>query len=527
MKKEFDRIIQDIRETAGVKKWLPVFIISMAAGIFAYSLLMTHQLVNQLDGLWHGSVSYANGHELSIGRWFWRFIDRWRFYLSPDPVTSIVSLALFIAGFILLMDVLEVRSRPAALLSTLLFTINSSVLVCLSYRYMSPTFALSFFFAVLTACIIIKCRGKILVYTAAPLAVALMMGLYQADIGVTFLILLLYISLCLYRADRSFKEIGMFIVRCFVSLLMGGVLYVILLNINLRIYDVKMDSYNGADSYGPAGMLLHLPASIKHAYGNFFDYYEQIIIKTDMFSGRIFIVIFALLGLCFVYAAVSVFKKNKIKAALFVLTLLLVPLAADMVCLMAYDAFVSPQMTLPLSMCVPALVCLASKVELPKVRPAGICRAAMGIFLAILIYGSYQMTIYDQQAMYMGKLSLTEISRQVITALEDEKLYGTDYRYVFIGSPADNPLFVKNDVFVKANEYTTVGTWDPTDTRWVVQSWKGFFTHELGINLPVAEDAVLESALQDETVRAMPVFPASGSIAEVNGAVVIKLSDNY
>ncbi|MBR5377415.1 MAG: glucosyltransferase domain-containing protein [Lachnospiraceae bacterium] len=527
MKKEFDQCISDIRGMAGVKKWLPVFIICMGAGIFAYSLLMTHQLVNQLDGLWHGSVSYANGHELSIGRWFWRFIDRWRFYLSPDPVTSVISLALFVSGFILLLEVLDIKSRPAAVISTLLFTVNSSVLVSLSYRYMSPTFALSFFFAVLAAFIIIRCKGRLLAFTAAPLAVALMMGLYQADIGCTCLVLLLYISLCLYRNDRSLKELGLFIVRCFISLLLGGILYVILLNINLRVYDVKMDSYNGADSYGPAGMLLNLPSSIKHAYGNFFDYYEQIIINTDMFSGRLYIVIFALLVLCFVYAAVRVFRNNKTGAVLFVLSLVLIPVAADMVCLMAYDAFVSPQMTIPVSMCLPALVCLASKADLPKLRGTVLCRAALGIVLAIQLYGSYIMTVYDQQAMYMGRLSVTEISRQVITELEKEGLYGMDRRYVFVGSPSENPLFVKNDVFAKADGYATFGTWTPTDTRWVVQSWKGFFTHEMGINLPVAGDEVLEAALQDDTVRAMPVFPAAGSIAEVNGVVVIKLAGEY
>ncbi len=512
---------------AGLKKRLPVFIICMAAGIFAYSLLMTHQLVNQLDGLWHGSVSYANGHELSIGRWFWRFVDRWRFYLSPDPVTSVVSLALFIMGFILLLDVLNVKSRPAAILSTLLFTINSSVLVSLSYRYMSPTFALSFFFGCLIAYILIKYKGKLIVFTAVPLFTALMMGLYQVDISVTCLMLLLYISLCLYKGDKSFKEIGLFILKCIISLFLGGVLYMILLIINLRVYDMEMDSYNGADSYGPVGMLLNLPKSIKHAYSSFFDYYEQVIIKTDMFSGRIFIVIFVLLGLCFAYAALSVFRKNKIGSVLFVLSLILVPMAANVVCLMAYNSFVSPQMTMPISMCIPGLVCLASNAELPKFRLTGVCRTVMGIFLAILIYGSYHMTIYDQQAMYMGRLSLTEISRQVISALEQEGLYGTDYRYIFIGSPSDNPLFVKNDVFEKANGYATVGTWTASDTRWVVQSWKGFFTYEMGINLPVADDAALETALNDPTVRSMPVFPSPGSIAKVSGAVVIKLSDNY
>ena len=89
-------MINDFKKIYELKKWFPVFVINMVAGVFAYSLLMTHQLVNQYDGMWHGSVSYANGHELSNGRWFWRFLDRGRNFLSPDPVTSIIALFFFI-----------------------------------------------------------------------------------------------------------------------------------------------------------------------------------------------------------------------------------------------------------------------------------------------------------------------------------------------------------------------------------------------------------------------------------------------
>ncbi|MCR5604847.1 MAG: glucosyltransferase domain-containing protein [Lachnospiraceae bacterium] len=518
-----------IRKINELKRWSPVLAVNIAAGIFAYSLLIIHQLVNQIDGIWHGSVSYANGHELSNGRWFWRFVDRGRFFLSPDPVTSVIALSFFILGFILVLDIFDVRSRAVAILSSLMFTVNISILASLSYRYMSPTFAISCFLSILAAYIMIKCEKKALMFVSSTICISLAMGLYQADIGCTCLVLLLYVSLCLYKADKTFKEIGLFILRCLISLVIGMVLYYVLLNVNLWYYEVSLDSYNGTDSYGPVGMILNLPTSTVHAYSDFANYFRQVIARTNIFNGRIYKISFILLALCYAYGGLTMFKVkgSRIRAVLFALSLLLVPLAANAALLMAYNSVTSVQMTVPLSMSLPVLLCLASAIRLPEIKAAGIYKAVTAVTLSLLIYGNYIMTIYDQQAMYMGRQSLTELSREVISTLQTCNLYHPYYKYVFVGTPSDNPCFVKNFVFDEANRYAMVGTWSPDDTRWVVQSWQGFFTHEMGINIMVADDDKLREALEDETVRKMPIFPELGCCAMVNDVVVVKLSDNY
>lgn len=517
----------DINKHTEFKNRITVFIINMVAAVFTYSLLITNQLTNQIDGMWHGSVSYANGHELSNGRWLWRFLDRGRLYLSPDPVTSVISLAFFIAGFILILDIFDVKSKAAAVLSSLLFTVNISVLASLSYRYMSPTFAVSFFLFVLAACIMIKASNKIVAVIIPAVSIALAMGLYQADIGCTALVILVYISLCMYKGSMTLKETGMFVLRCLISVILGMGLYYALLNLNLWYYDVALDSYNGTDSYGPVGMLLNLPSSIRHAYGDYINYYRQVIAHTNIFNGKVYKVVFGLLAICLAYAAVSLFKESWIRALVFCLTLLLVPAATNAVLLMAYDSVTSVQMTVPASMSISVLLCLAQSIRLPDIKPVKIYRIITAVALSVLIYGNYIMSVYDQQAMYMSRQSLTELTREVVTTLQSYNLYHPYYKYVFVGSPADNPMFVKNFVYDDANRYAQMGTWGADDTRWVVQSWQGFFTHEMGINITVADDDKLTEALEDETVRSMPVFPEFGCCAMVNDVVVVKLSDNY
>ena len=509
------------------KHWGPVFLVNMIVAFVVYGLLMNHQLVNQLDGMWHGSVSYASTHELSIGRWFWRFLDRFRKYLSPDPVTSVISLIFFTVSFILILDIFEVRSRLAAYLSSLLFTVNISVLASLSYRYMSPTFAVSCFLAVLSAYIIIKFKNPFFVCTAAPLAISLMLGLYQADLGCICLVILLYISLRLYRNDISLKGLGLFLLKTAVVILLGFLLYYILLRVNLRYFEVEMDSYNGADSYGPIGAIMNLPGSFPHTYADFIDYYRNHYIRSNIFSNRLYILFYLVLGIHFAKGAVTLFKKNKVGAILFALTFLLIPPACNAVLMVAYNSFTSIQMTIPVSLCIPVLICLASEIPVVENWAGVLYRIAATALGCLLLYGNYLMTIYDQQAMYMGMNSTKELASEISAALQMYNLYHPYYKYVFVGSPADSPLFAKNFVYEEANEYALIGTWDPEDTRWVVQSWQGLWTYEMGINLNVADDDKLEEALADETVRSMPVFPEYGSCALINDVVVVKLSDNY
>ncbi len=509
----------------GAKNRFPIFLVNLFAASAVYSLLMVNQLVNQLDGLWHGSVSYAYMHELQIGRWFWLYLDRARMYLSPDPVTSVISLTLFIASILLILDLLEVTFRPVRYAVSLLFTINVSVLVSLSYRYMSPTFALACFLSVFAAYMIIRCRKLPLMLLSASVSLALMMGLYQADLGCTCLVLLLYLSLRLLRNDASLKELGIFLIKAFIAMAVGAALYYLLLYLNLRYYDTELSSYGGASEYGIAETLLNLPEGWKKALSSFQEYFKNSYIRSSMLPGKAYIVFFIVTAVHLIYGGIMLFKKSRLKALLFLITLLLIPAACNAVMFIAFDTFLSVQMTVPMSLCFPMLIGLCSNIPVPRNPAGGAGRVIFAGMICLLLYGNYLMVQYDQQAMYMGMKSMKELAAEIRTELQALDLYRPYYQYCFVGTPADNPLFVKNLVYEKANSYATIGTWDADDTRFVIQSWQGLWTHEMGVNLRVADDEKLVEALEDENVRNMPVFPERGSCAMINDVVVVKVSD--
>ncbi len=507
-------------------KWKYVFITDLIVSSLVYSLLMINQLVNQLDGIWHGSVSYANGWELSLGRWLLRFLDRFHFYLSPDPLSSFICLILLSASVIMVLDIFEVSDKATMYVASLLFMINVSVCICLSYRYTSMAFAFSCFLGVLSAYILIKLhRRPLLSIILSAVCCALMLGTYQADIGCTAVILLLYIPFRLHRNDMQGRDFMKYILKIICAMVPGAVLYAILLRINLIYYEMTLSSYHGASSYGIRDMITHIPQSIAETYSSFIAYYSNTGYKTNLLSPKFYLLLYVLILIYMLFGLFAGKDKKPLKSLLYLLCIAVMPVFANIVCLAAYKADTSIQMTFPFCLCLPLMLCLISdlKPDLAIIQKAG--RYAILALSLLVLYGAGMMTLYDQQAMYMGRNSTRVIVEEVTETLIKEDLFSVDDKHCFVGSPAGNMLFYKNDAFYKANVYASFGSWDATDASWASQSWKGFFTHEMGSNFGVVSEEEYKALIQDERVRSLPVYPAKGSCVKIDDTVVVKISD--
>lgn len=506
-------------------QWKSIFLTSIIVSAIVYSLLMCNQLVNRFDGLWHGSISYANDWELSIGRWCLRFLDKARFYLSPDPITSLLTLTVFSLAIILVLDLFEVSQKIIAIFISLLFLINASVCVTLSYRFTSFNYAVSCFLAILAAWFVIKIKKKWSAVIAA-LIIAIMLGCYQANIGCTCLLLLLYVPFRLYKADITPKELLQYIGKSSLTLVLGGISYFLVLYVNLEYYNVVMNTYNGASKYGVVEMLSNLPKSILDTYRDFIYYFSNEGIRTNIFSEKIYLIIGTILLIAIGYGILKVFHTNKLYAFIYLLCFSIIPIACNASILAAYDSRTSIQMTMPMALCIPALLCFVSNIKLKEHVFVYIAKLITTVTLSLLLYGNYIMVQYDQQAMYMGLVSTKTLATQISERLYQLDLFYPEYQYCFIGKPSENVLFNRNDVIMKANDYARFGDLGilPDCVR---QSWYGFWTNEMGVNVKVVDDNWYTQAIGNETIRQMPNFPATGSCALINDVVVVKISDSY
>lgn len=523
-----DKIINKIKE------WTWLFLILGVVSVISYSLMIFTQVFNDSDGTWHGSVSYAGGWELGEGRWLWPFLDKAKAWLSPDPLSSIAALCFFILGFILVLDLTGVRNKAACTLSGLLFVISTPICCSLSYRYMSHVFALAFLLAVLAVYAAFADIRRWLSVVLAAICIAFSMGLYQADLGCTVLVMLIVLILKLWRREDT-KSVLLCGGRCLISILAGGLMYYLIWQEELIRNDTEASTYGGADSVSIPGIFQHLPETLARTVRKFIAYFGNHEVKISLLPRWIYIVMIVFFAGASLYAFFRLIKQEKAQGILFLIFTVLIPLFPMCTYMLTYNvSYMSGQMTVSLALTLSLMVCLTlTYTEGLKEKDEGslwgtrlLCaaRVAAIVLCLFMIYGQHLMTQYDMYAMSMGRRSVETIADNVMDELTAEGMYDPGITYCFIGSPSDSPLYYKNLIFEECNNYARYGDWGHVESD-NSKGWQGFFTHVMGINLKIASDSDIEMIKEEPAVASMPVFPAKGSIEVINDIVVIKLAE--
>lgn len=513
------------------KDYLPIFGGSMIFSIVIYSLLMSEQLVNHFDGLWHYSYYFAGNWEISLGRWLWPYLDRLRSGISIDPTTSLLTLMCFSAGLILLLDIFEIEKRIDSYLICSLFLSNVVVCVSLSYRYMSVTFGLAFLLSILAVWITVKIKKTHIAVLLGALSTAFSLGLYQAYLGCTCVAAFGYFLFILSGEEYTIRTVLQKVIRCVSTIFSGGVLYFILLNLIMKIKHIELSSYRGANNISFINMFLELPNTIVKTYQEFLNFFSGKNIKTILLlggkisAGKIYLFLFLLILCLLICEIIRLWKKERIRAVLYIGIVLLMPIACNVILLIVTETYISIQMAAPLALCIPTLLCVLSKMKCFNIF-INIYKYFIFFIAAIVIYGCTGQVMIDQNAMQEGEVATITIAEEVIHRLDDRGVLNSDITYCLVGRPSENGLFTTSSGFNMANSYARFGRWG-MNADGMTKGWRGVFSHLCRINLKICSVATYNEVINEEDVKDMPVFPAEGSIFVKDDIVIIRIAENY
>ena len=491
-------------------------------GAILYSLMMIHQLTNTFDGLWIQNYYLSDVAELSSGRWLLGYIDQFFRGIHADPITTMIALALYILAFVFVLDLFRLKDKTGCWLCLAMFLSSTTISCTLSYRFTSVAYGLACFLAVLSFYSMIKCRNHVLAVVIGGVCLGLSMACYQAYLAVFCTVALFYVLFCCKDAQpfAAGKGFGCFVLRILCGLGFAAIFYKLSLSLCLKLQNATLSSYNGVNQVSIGSLLANLPRSIVKIYRYFYAYFfmDKLKINTLQPSG-VFYALLALLAGLLIYFALKAWRTEKKRLLLLLPAAAAIPVARNAYMLLAGDKL-ELQMTAALALVAPltlvlAFVCFAQK---------GVVKLVCACLCAVLVYGGAVQVWTDQEAMYEGQNACDTMMTQVLSDLSREALLSTDYEYLFIGVPRDNPHFSVSSTYDSANAYAQLGRFWVNDGCGQA-SYDGLFNRRLGFTLPVSW-MPYEKASDQMNLEEMPVFPTDGYIALLDGkTVVVKISE--
>ena len=531
---------------ADIRHWLreldkKYFFVMLGFAVMVYFPLISLKLTNTVDGLWTTAEYMAGAWELSNGRWFWLVTSFLRFSLQLEPINAVVCLVLVSLGVTRLHMLFKpawMRTSCIDWLAGLCYVSNVVVGCYLSFHFIAPEYGFSFFFAMLATEHVI--RGKSAVSSIVPAAVllALSLGLYQTNLACFCLVLLAWFLVLLFRGEEGIK-LRCYIAKCLGSAVCGAALYWEILQIILKISGVAMANYQGGASISPLNMLKSLPQSIVKCYAQFWDYFFGDTVRHNVLQsfGVLYALAFLVVGAALVRRLAVVLRRKNAETAFYaVAAVLVMPLASVIFLLAASQATFYIPMAGGTALFFPVCFWLldsarpASNTETSGKNKAGkVEKAALLLAAAGILYGSVFMSAIDQQAMYEGRKATKQIADLVASELVAEGYYDLPEKLpvMLVGRPSANPLFRTHVIYWDANDYAQVGLFKKENAATMRYSWNAVFRDLTPMQLELCSDEVYDELIRTEEIKRMPTFPEKGSMQEMDGIYVIKISEDY
>lgn len=491
-------------------------------GALTYFSLMSNDLINHLDGIWHTSNFIAGDWEISLGRGLQRYADRARFGLVTSSYNSLLFLLLFLVADIYIIYYLRL-SRFFAVTFIMLSVANPVVCESLSYSYMSINFALAYFFSIMAFSVMAdSCddEGHFAGIVLAAIFLAISMAFYQAYIGVYCILAIMYFCMNteLWESKKAVKGLG----KAAIIFVMGGFFYFIIVKLLLLRADIGLSSYKGADSVGVLPIIMNLPRGIEECYSSFYAYFVEDSLQSHLEFADIAVrsVAFVYLIMICVMGAVAIKKmmiKNYIRQIFFVI---LVPVAAGSICLIAVGNAITSLMAMPIMIAVglfPVMLGIEKYTSLKYLYKS---------VMIILVWYMTSTVVNDQIALKEGKNSTVTITHYMIQKMIDEDYPISEKPVAFVGRMAENPLFPSSTAYEMANGYAQFGKWS-TEPRNNRATWIGITYNLCGSDIWVCDQWTYSDLIGMDEVKQMPVFPAEGSIAYIDDVIVVKVSEVY
>lgn len=500
-----------------------IFLCSFTLALLTHLYRFTHLFVNH-DNLM-GIFPAGSIGGLTSGRWLLYIVGYLAGNFSNPWLDGMVG-ALMLAGACTLFAALfKIRRLLPACLMSLCMVAFPAVTATYNFMFTSSQYFLAMLLAVLAAWLLHK--GGAVRFGLALVCLACSIGIYQAYfcLAAAALVTSMLLEACEGRWRDNFKGFLLTGLRYLIGLALGMVLYMIILQLCLWYTGVQLTDYQGINHMGQNLTLVSLLVRMMRGCFRLWTHFFNNPLYTDLFryclAASLFADVVAVGLLCFTRRL----YKNIANIVQLAGLIILFPIACNSIfILVGRESDVHTLMIYPAVLLLLLPVLLGSRItaqDLAVLRQKSLQRVAMvficGLLLLQAVFGHQFLVITNRvyTCMDLTYESVYAYFTRLTAKIEMQEGYTPETPVVIIGK------IIQHTHIPNANLKGAV----PLEYAINMYSRDLFMIYSTGFCYTSPPPQEIEALQARPEVQQMPCYPAEGSIATIDGVIVVKLGE--
>lgn len=498
------------------------FLSCFISGYFIHLFAFTNIIPNS-DGL---SRVFDPQQMTVSGRWFLHYASALNGFTQMPAVIGFFSMLFLALSAAIMVTLLGFRSRSLSAFAGVLLAAFPCLGYTFLYMFTAAAYCLGILLAVLAVAVARRGRWWIIL---GSLLLALSMGIYQAYAAMAIsLALLLVVKECLSSKSTRLgtTRLG---VRLVLFLSLGAGLYYGILQIFLKIKGLALLDYLGMSEAGSGYPIAQLPRLVLSVYkqvavffflpGSSNPFTTTLMVGLDLASAL-------LAALCFV----SILSRRSLWKEWWrpigsVVLLLLLPLAIGFAQILSPFSDATPIMKLSYVFAYLAVLLMADLGLNQMTRPP-VARltswALAGCLSGLILYGWNVNNLLYTASAQAHRATLSYATR-LLARIESCPGYTGREEVLVIGSFPDQHIYAQIESYALVDHYSVpLNTVAPLNKHIYY-----YFNDWLNVPIEEPEEDTMLAVSRSQAFRDMPLYPADGSVAMLDGRVVVKVQEEY
>ena len=339
---------------------------------------------------------------------------------------------------------------------------------------------------------------------------------------------------CSASSSFSAKQLAVFFGVAIVVCAAGAVLYYAITELSLLSMGIGLSSYGGASSVGADSILGSLTSSIPSAYAAFSDgFFSHGIFGNHFGWAYVAAVCLIVAVVAFVCLAATNGVKRLGASAVALLCVALIPFAANVILVIVpsygyptplmLGGFMASFLLLPLLVQL-LLDSLQQRNACPRV-PAKAMSVGCCCLIAVGAWSYALQSNADAEVMQACQNQTASLATRITGALDANPDVQAGAKVLIAGKPEAGNYPNASDSYAHASSYAKWGmVWD-NHYQNNMRSWDVIMKQFAGQSFNYCSFDECAKVIRSSEFASMSLYPANGSVATIDGVVVVKISD--